>query len=143
MRSLFRSPLALLLAALLAIIPFSSAIRLIESKSLNPCQANSKFSATLFNVLFTPDNRTISIQITGVSSISGNVTAEFEVIAYGYTALKQTLDPCDNPDLRGLCPMNTGTISQPFNLPLSQEVVNQIPGKPESRVLLISAVAGK
>ncbi|KAJ9662017.1 putative flavin carrier protein 3, partial [Coniosporium apollinis] len=128
MRSLLRTPFTLLLAALLALIPLSSAIRLIESRSLNPCQANSKFSATLFNVIFTPDNRTLSFEIVGVSAIQGNVIAEFEVIAYGYTALRQNINPCENADLRGLCPMNTGTINIESNVPLSEEVVNKIPG---------------
>lgn len=130
MRSLLRTPFTLLVAALLTLIPLSSAVRLIESRSLNPCQANSRFSATLFNVIFTPDNRTLSFEIVGVSAIQGNVIAEFAVIAYGYTALKQKINPCENADLKGLCPMNTGTINIESNVPLSEEVVRQIPGKP-------------
>ncbi|EON68681.1 hypothetical protein W97_07939 [Coniosporium apollinis CBS 100218] len=128
MRSLLRTPFTLLVAALLTLIPLSSAVRLIESRSLNPCQANSRFSATLFNVIFTPDNRTLSFEIVGVSAIQGNVIAEFEVIAYGYTAIKQRLNPCESADLKGLCPMNTGTINIESNVPLSDEVVRHIPG---------------
>src|SRR5271163_4138417 len=96
--------------SLVSFTPFASAIRLIESKSLNPCQDNSNFTASLFNVVFTPANRSLAFDVVGVSSIQGNVTALLQVIAYGFTALNQTLDPCTD-GLGGLCPMSTGQIN--------------------------------
>jgi hypothetical protein len=114
-------------AAFLTLITSTSAIRLIESKSLNPCQDNSNFTATLFNVIFTPDNRTLAFDVVGVSSITGNVTAELHVIAYGFNALREKLDPC-RMDLAGLCPMNTGQINIQSNIKLDKEVVDKIPG---------------
>lgn len=120
--------LCLALTALSSLVHFSSAIRLIESKSLNPCQDNSSFTATLFNVVFTPDNGTISFDVTGVSSISGYVTAEVDVIVYGYNALKTNFNPC-NLNLQGMCPMNIGQLNrQKFNIPVSQDVIKRIPG---------------
>ncbi|KAL8697277.1 MAG: hypothetical protein Q9201_007207 [Fulgogasparrea decipioides] len=115
-----------LITALTTFFQLSSAIRVIESKSLSPCQADSKFTATLFNVAFTPDNASIAIDIDGVSSISGYVNAEIQVIAYGYQALKQTFNPCKE-NFPGMCPMNTGPISSPFTLPVGKDVVNTIP----------------
>lgn len=126
MQSYFSSWIALA-ATFLALTPSTSAIRLIESKSLNPCQDNSNFTATLFNVIFTPDNRTLAFDVVGVSSIEGNVTAELQVIAYGYTALTERLDPC-TMDLGGLCPMSTGQINIQSNIIVSPDVSNQIPG---------------
>ncbi|KAL2009916.1 hypothetical protein VTN00DRAFT_5723 [Thermoascus crustaceus] len=111
----------------LSISPLASAVRLIESKSLNPCQDNSNLTATLFNVVFTPDNRSLALDIVGVSSINGKVTAQLEVIAYGYTAIKQTLNPCDM-NLEGLCPMNTGQLNIKFNVPVPEEVISAVPG---------------
>ncbi|KAL9600514.1 MAG: hypothetical protein Q9219_003165 [cf. Caloplaca sp. 3 TL-2023] len=116
-----------LFAVLSSILQFSSALRLIESKSLNPCQDNSSFTATLFNVLFTPDNGSLAFDVVGVSSISGYVNAEVDVIAYGYHALRQPFNPCDE-GLQGMCPMNTGQINNKFNIQVSQDVVKQIPG---------------
>jgi Transient receptor potential (TRP) ion channel/ML-like domain len=113
-------------ATFLTLITSTSAIRLIESRSLNPCQDNSNFTATLFNVIFTPDNRTLAFDVVGVSSITGNVTAELHVIAYGYNALREKLDPC-LMDLGGLCPMNTGQINIQSNIKLDKEVVDKIP----------------
>jgi len=100
---------------------------MIESKSLNPCQDNSLFTATLFNVVFTPDNNSLAFDIVGVSSISGHVTAEVDVIAYGYNAIQKTLDPCSQ-NLAGMCPMNTGQINIQSNIDIPDNVIKDIPG---------------
>jgi Transient receptor potential (TRP) ion channel/ML-like domain len=127
MRLKFSSCIASI-ATILTFTPCTSAsLRLIESKSLNPCQDNSNFTASLFNVVFTPDNRTLAFNVVGVSSIQGNVTAELQVIAYGFTAIRQPLDPC-KMDLGGLCPMSTGQIKIQSNIPIGQDVVQRIPG---------------
>lgn len=122
------SPGLLLLTTLLTCSPLASAIRLIKSNSLISCQDVSNFTASLFDVVFTPDNNTLTFDIVGVSSISGNVTAEIQVIAYGYTALSETLDPCASTSLNGMCPMNTGDIDIESNLILSSDVTSAIPG---------------
>ncbi|CAD6588234.1 MAG: hypothetical protein ASARMPRED_003438 [Alectoria sarmentosa] len=114
------------LATIVSLAPFASPERLIESQSLNPCQSNSSFTATLFNVIFTPDNNSLAFNILGVSSISGYVTAEIEFIAYGYTAVRQTLDPCTS-NLEGLCPMNTGQINIQSNIAIPSSVEKDIP----------------
>ncbi|KAF2731985.1 TRP-domain-containing protein [Polyplosphaeria fusca] len=116
------------LLAAAAALPFASAERVIESKSLNPCQANSSFSATLFNVAFTPNNRSLGFNIQGVSSISGNVNAELELLVYGYSAMKSSLNPCDNEDLKGMCPMNAGNLNIKSNLDITPDVMSKIPG---------------
>jgi len=121
------SPSWLLFAALSFLLPFSSAIRMFESNSLNPCIANSSFSATLFDVVFTPDNGTLAVNINGVSQISGNVTLEVQVIGYGLTVYQKTINPCDESDLKGLCPMNTGDINFPTNVQVPQSAIDQVP----------------
>ena len=120
-------PAWLCVAIISFLSPFASAERLIESKSLNPCQDNSLFTATLFNVVFTPDNNSLAFDIVGVSSISGHVTAEIDVIAYGYNAVHETLDPCTQ-NLEGMCPMNTGQINIQSNLNIPNSVIKDIPG---------------
>ncbi|KAL8688645.1 MAG: hypothetical protein Q9224_004832 [Gallowayella concinna] len=119
-------PLCLIITLLSALPQLSSAIRLIESKSLNPCQENSSFTATRFNVVFTPDNGSVAFDIGGVSSISGFVQAEIDLLAYGYEALKQNFNPCDL-GLLGMCPMNTGPINNRFNIPIAKDVVAKFP----------------
>jgi hypothetical protein len=127
MRPSLSSPFVFL-TSILSFLSSASAIRLIESKSLNACQDNSSFTASLFNVVFTPDNLTLTFDIVGVSSVQGNVTFGIEVTAYGLNILTETLNPCTQKDLSGMCPMSTGQIDIQSNIQLSQDTVDQIPG---------------
>ena len=111
----------------LALATFSSAERIIQSSSLNSCQDGSNFTATLFNVAFTPDNNTLALDLIGVSSITGNITAQIQVLAYGFSIVNDTLDPCSE-NLAGLCPMTAGQISLPANIDVPASVQKQIPG---------------
>lgn len=122
-----RSPVSLLITALLAILPIASAERLIQSSSLNTCQSNSSFSATLFNVVFTPSNRSLAFDIVGVSTITGNITIDLRVDAYGLSIYKTTINPC-NEGLTGLCPMSEGQINVNSNVNLPASAVADIPG---------------
>jgi len=113
---------------LLASSQYASAGRVIESNSLNTCMDNSLFTADLFDFSLTPDNSSASVEINGFSSISGNVVAIVSVIAYGFTAINETVDPC-SMDLSGFCPMTKGALSLPQStIPLSSDVLKQIPG---------------
>jgi hypothetical protein len=94
--------------------------------------AGSKFSATLFNVLFTPNNDTLSFTVNGVSAISGNVSVEIDVIAYGLNIYKKRINPCDESDFSGLCPMNPGNIDLKSNTVIPASTVKQIPGASSS-----------
>jgi len=90
---------------------------------------NSKFTASLFNVSFTPDTNTLHISINGVSSIDGNVTATLVVIAYGYNALTKDLNPCEMGEgFQGMCPMQQGLIQLESHTPIEPSVAAQIPG---------------
>ena len=126
-----RPSIASLMAGLLAFAPAASYAatteRMLTSTSLNPCQSDSKFSATLFDVIFTPQNRSLAFDIVGVSSIVGNVTIELLVLAYGLQVYKTTINPCDS-DLQGLCPMNAGQITLNSNAEISADALRQVPG---------------
>jgi hypothetical protein len=121
-------PLSLLLSVL-AFLPTAFCLREFESNSLNTCMTNSSFSATLFHVVFTPDNGTLQFDINGISQIAGNVTLEFEVIGYGYTIYKNTINPCSDDTLKGLCPMNQAPINLISNAQIPGSTVNQVPSR--------------
>lgn len=111
-----------------AAMPLASAERILETRSLNPCMANSSFSATLFHVTLTPGNRSLDFNIEGISNIAGRVEADVQLLVYGYSALNQKLDPCGNKELEGMCPMNAGPLTIKSNFPLGDDIMNQIPG---------------
>lgn len=114
--------------AFVAFSPLASATRLLKSTSLIECMDNSSFTADLFEVVFTPNNGSLSIKIDGVSSISGNVTATIKAIAYGFNVLEETINPCTVPSMKsGMCPMQTGTIPLTTTLTVDKSTVNEIP----------------
>lgn len=125
--------ISFLLCFLVALLqsPLVSALRLIESKALTLCQDSNNFTATYFNVRYTPDNGSLVVGFDGVSAISGFVEATIILDAYGYTALEKTFNPCDySPKLKGLCPMNTGEMNiTDAPLDVGTDLVDQIPGE--------------
>lgn len=128
MWSSIAKPLALLsVVASLASPAVAKEDHLLKSNSLNTCQENSGFTASLFNVVFTPNNLSASINIVAVSSIQGNAVFDVQISAYGYNIIRTTVNPCD-ADLAGLCPMVAGKIPLRFNLDVAPDAVNQIPG---------------
>lgn len=116
-----------LISALLALTSFASAERKLLSQSLGQCQENSSFSANLFDVLFTPDDGKLRFNITGVSTVEGNITIDAKVYAYGFLAYENSLDPCDS-DLLGLCPMQEAPIDLRSNFDVPQEALKEVPG---------------
>ena len=100
---------------------------MLISTSLNPCQANSQFSASLFDVTFTPKNGSLAWDINGVSNINGNVTIQLAVIAYGLNVFSDTINPCDGNELT-LCPMREGPLTMNANAQIPQSSLAGIPG---------------
>ncbi|KAK9425731.1 putative Calcium spray protein [Seiridium unicorne] len=98
----------------------------LQSTSLNTCQDNSEFEARKFDVIFTPNNNTVSVDMVATSSIQGNVVFDISVLVYGYELTRKVLDPCDT-GLAGFCPMQTGDTSTPFILKVSPEATSQLP----------------
>lgn len=123
--SLLSSPSTFLLSLLL-LLRLSCANRLIEATSLDLCQENSAVTATLFKVLFTPHNMTAHLRMAGLSRIEGNITAEIELLVYGYSAVKQPVDPC-TMGFEALCPLAKGPINLDTNIPIEPSVLKQIP----------------
>jgi hypothetical protein len=115
------------IALLSSFSAFAAAESMLTSSSLNTCQDDSSFTASLFNVVFTPNNNTASVDIVATSSVEGNVVFDVSISAYGYQIIRQTVDPC-NAGLAGLCPMTAGKIPLNFNLPVGESAASQIPG---------------
>ncbi|KAL2162576.1 hypothetical protein VTH06DRAFT_7490 [Thermothelomyces fergusii] len=125
MRLMRTSPLILLSSLATAVLP-ASAEYVLRSTSLAACQEDSGFTASLFDVVFTPDNLTASVNMIATSSIEGHVIFDISIWAYGYPIIHTILNPCTS-NLPGLCPMTSGKMSNPFNLPVTQDAVAQIP----------------
>lgn len=128
-------PSALLFAPLLGTL--AAAENVLQSTSLNSCQDNSGWVASKFDVVFTPNNNSLTVNMIASSSIEGNVMFDFTVSAYGYEIIHNVINPCDT-ELAGFCPMTPGdTGGVPFNLDVPASAASQselrlarnVPGK--------------
>lgn len=126
MRLPWLHPLLLITSLATAVLP-TSAERILRSSSLAACQENSGFTASLFDVVFSPEYLNVSINMIATSSIEGEVIFDVTILAYGYQILRTTVDPCET-NLQGLCPMTSGKMNNPFILPVTEDALAQIPG---------------
>lgn len=126
---LHTSPRAVLTALVFPLLmSMVSAVRVFESSSLDTCQGNSSFSASLFQIAFFPGNRSVNLNVNGDAFISGNVTFKVEAAAYGYTFLRETLDPC-TLGISAFCPLSQDQIAfDATYLNISTSIVGRIPG---------------
>lgn len=107
----------------------AAAADVLRSTSLNACQENSGFTASLFDVTYNPKTKRVLIKMIATSSIEGKVAFDIAIIAYGLTITEMTLDPCSPDfDLRGMCPMRAGKMDWPMDFGLTGDSVSQIPG---------------
>ncbi|KAI1409074.1 duf907 domain-containing protein [Hypoxylon sp. FL1857] len=117
-------------APLLAALSFASAAaaeRILQSTSLNICQENSGFTASLFNVVYNPSQGLAHVNISALSTIEAKVVFDIDVSAYGYSIIKRTIDPCQI-NLAGFCPkMLSGKLSDPFVLNVGTDAAANIP----------------
>ncbi|KAH8779927.1 hypothetical protein F5883DRAFT_689783 [Diaporthe sp. PMI_573] len=130
-RPKMRPPLAvprplLFLSSLLVLFSTASADNMLRATSLNACQADSGFSASLFNAVFTPGNESVTVDMAAVSSVEGSIFFDVTLRVYGYPAIRTTIDPCELK-MRGLCPMISGKITQEFNVPVAAAATKNIP----------------
>ncbi|KAI5861640.1 duf907 domain-containing protein [Durotheca rogersii] len=117
---------ALLAGALSLATPALSAERILRSTSLNSCQENSGFTASLFSVVYIPSQGVAHVNISAFSTIEANVIFDIDITAYGYSFLHRTINPCE-VNLAGFCPMVSGKLGDPFNLPVTAAATAGIP----------------
>ncbi|KAI2619218.1 TRP-domain-containing protein [Hypoxylon sp. NC1633] len=119
-------------APLLAAISFASIIlpataeRILQSTNLNICQENSGFTASLFDVVYTPSRNSAQVNISAISTIEAKVVFDIDISAYGYSFIKTIINPC-NIGLAGFCPMVSGKLGDPFVLPVGSAAAANLP----------------
>jgi hypothetical protein len=125
MRSSILTPF---ISALAAMASLASAERILQSKSLSSCQKQSDFSAQLFHVQYTPGNNSASVNMAVTSSVNGYVVFDITLTAYGYEVINEKVKPCETEELKGLCPMKTGSNEYTFPLNVPEGAADMIPG---------------
>jgi hypothetical protein len=124
--SLIRAPLVLLVCLFALVLP-ATASKKLETNSLNSCQANSGFTASLFNLRYQPSTGQAEINISAISTVEASVKFDIAISAYGYQFYHLVIDPCEF-GLAGFCPMVSGNLDDPFTLPIDAKAASIIPG---------------
>lgn len=112
---------------LVLLVGSAQAVSLLKATSLVPCMTNSSLTATNFDVVFFPGNRTITYDISAQVEVDGKVSASVQLFAYGIKIIDETVDPCKE-NIKQLCPVSAGTIDINSNSVLSRSIVGDIPG---------------
>ncbi|KAH7162031.1 hypothetical protein B0J13DRAFT_430461 [Dactylonectria estremocensis] len=117
-----------ILCSFSSVLPSVTADKILESNSLNSCQDESAFSASLFNIVITPNTSTATCRVIASVSVQGSIVFDVALDAYGYRFLRKVIDPCDSATkLSGLCPMSPGNIDTTFNFALGT-ALDEVPG---------------
>ncbi|KAJ1326572.1 Transient receptor potential (TRP) ion channel [Microdochium nivale] len=120
--------LTLFLAVLAPLLAMGQSTELmLFSTSLNTCQPNSGFTASQFQVFFTPGNNTVQLKLKSLSTIEGKIIVNFSILAYGIEIKGGSINPCDLK-ISGFCPMNAGQLPDlDFQEVLDSSVSSMIP----------------
>ncbi|KAI0203818.1 hypothetical protein F4808DRAFT_389558 [Astrocystis sublimbata] len=119
--------LALFLLGLFALVLPSMAENELETNSLHSCQANSGFTASLFNLRYTPSKNSIDVNISAISTIEAKVKFDIAISAYGFEFYSLIIDPCEI-ELPGFCPMVSGNLDDPFSMTIGPQAASLVPG---------------
>ncbi|KAI5968263.1 FLC2 [Candida margitis] len=124
----------LLLVSIACLFNVVSAVHYIKSSSLLTCMDNSQFTASYFDIVFYPGNRTIYFDINAISSIDAKVGANINVIVYGLNVLQKNISLCDidytssGSGSDPLCPLTSGHLNLDSHYQLGSSITSQIPG---------------
>ncbi|KPM46264.1 Flavin carrier protein 2 [Neonectria ditissima] len=111
-----------------SVLPSVTADRILESNSLNSCQDESAFSASLFNMVITPNNSMVTCRVIATVSVQGSIVFDVALNIYGYQYMTKVINPCSEEyKLPGLCPMSPGNIDSTFSFPLG-DALDSVPG---------------
>lgn len=129
MRAKYPNVLTCLLQFLLLWSSVARSERVIRANALLTCMENSQFSASTFDIVFTPDNRTVAFDVDAITTLEGNFIAKVVIVAYGIDIITETVDFCKlGATSSQLCPLAPGRLTGlKGTQQLSESIVGNIP----------------
>lgn len=121
------SPMSRLFSFLFFLVTVTAKVQELGTTALQTCMANSTVSATTFNVVYTPINKTLTFDIQAISTTTGDLAITAEVWVYGFKAVTKIINPCDS-SLTQLCPIQAGNIDISGNTVVSSDIISAVPG---------------
>jgi ML-like domain len=79
--------------------------QILQTSGFSTCLDNSNLTVNTVDIQYNNDNKTVSFNVAGSSSITVNVTATLNVTAYGSSVYSNNFNPCDTATfVSQLCP---------------------------------------
>ncbi|KAJ6084218.1 TRP-domain-containing protein [Penicillium sp. IBT 16267x] len=103
-----------------------SAADYITSNALEECQANSAITVSYFTAKLARTGE-LDLAFVGDVSISGKVTADIQLLVYGYLAVNETVNFC-SLGVGSLCPVASGSLDIPQATVDISSIMSDVPG---------------
>jgi hypothetical protein len=104
----------------------ASASDTIKANGYTSCSEKAVITVSGFSFSLSRSDKTVAFSISGSSTSTSYVIADFRVTAYGITATQMTLDPCEH-SIRQLCPLQAGPFHESATFAVPDQVSAQIP----------------
>ncbi|KAJ5949165.1 TRP-domain-containing protein [Penicillium verhagenii] len=121
-----RFPVRALSLWVLSFAHLISAMESITTSALAICQPNSGVSVSYFTAKLSRDGM-LELAFDGSVTITGKVTAEVNLLVYGYTLLNETINLCAL-DVSSLCPIASGNLDIPSASLDVSSILSDVPG---------------
>lgn len=117
-----------LFSVLSMLISGVSAQRYLKATSLLTCMDNSQLWASYFEVYYYPLENKVTFDISAVSNVNNvDVGVKIDLIAYGLTAVQESINLCDLSEYQQLCPLTSGHLDIEFEYTVSDSIKSMIP----------------
>jgi protein involved in polysaccharide export with SLBB domain len=103
-----------------------SATEYITTAALQECQANSAISVSYFAAQLDRTGE-LNLAFVGDVSISGKITADIQLLVYGYMAVNETINLC-SLGVDSLCPVSSGSLDIPQASVNISSILDDVPG---------------
>ncbi|KAB5580554.1 hypothetical protein GE09DRAFT_443807 [Coniochaeta sp. 2T2.1] len=101
---------------------------ILETSGFSLCNKNTTVSVQRVNISYNNDNKTVTFDVAGTSTIEQNVTAILNVTAYGQQIYSNSFDPCSpGTFIQQLCPVPAGTFSAKGVQAIPKQYADMVP----------------
>jgi len=69
--------------------------QILQTSGFSTCLDNSNITVNSVDIQYNNDNKTVSFNVAGSSTVAMNVTAVLNVTAYGNPVYSNSFNPCD------------------------------------------------
>jgi hypothetical protein len=85
--------------------PSAVGTQILQTSGFSTCLDNSNLTVKTVDIEYNNDNKTVSFNVAGSSTVTMNVTALLNVTAYGNVVYSNSFNPCDAATfVSQLCP---------------------------------------